>query len=41
MIESGSSKFTPAAQGALSETLARLELIEQTPDKVYTIYRIP
>ena len=40
MIESPSSKLTPAAQGALSETLARLELFNQTPDKVYTIYRI-
>jgi hypothetical protein len=28
-------------QTALTETLAQLELISQTPDKVYTIYRIP
>jgi hypothetical protein len=41
MIESPSSKLTSAAQVALGETLARLELISQTPDKVYTIYRIP
>lgn len=41
IIESPSSKFTPAAQSAFDETLARLELISQTPDKVYTIYRIP
>ena len=41
MIESSSSKFTPATQVAFDETLAGLELISQTPDKVYTIYRIP
>ena len=41
MIESPSSKLTPAARAALTETFARLEVISQTPDKVYTIYRIP
>jgi hypothetical protein len=41
MVESPSSKLTSAAQVALGETLARLELMSQTPDKVYTIYRIP
>ncbi|HEX9839019.1 MAG TPA: glycosyltransferase family 39 protein, partial [Anaerolineales bacterium] len=41
MIESPSSKLTSAAQVALGETLAGLELISQTTDKVYTIYRIP
>jgi dolichyl-phosphate-mannose-protein mannosyltransferase len=41
MIESPSSKLTHAAQAALGETLAGLQLISQTPDKVYTIYRIP
>jgi len=41
MIESPSSKLNAATQAALGETLARLELISQTPDKVYTIYRIP
>jgi hypothetical protein len=41
MIESPPSKLTPAIQAALDETLSRLELISQTPDKVYTIYRIP
>jgi len=41
MIESQSSKFTPAVQAALGETLAELEFISQTPDKVYTIYGIP
>ena len=41
MIESPSGKITPAAQVALNETLSRLELISQTPDKVYTIYKLP
>ena len=41
MIESPSSKLTPNAQAALGETLASLELTSKTPDKVYTIYRIP
>lgn len=36
-----SNKFTSAAQEALHETLERLELINQTPDQVYSIYRIP
>jgi len=36
-----SSQFTPASRAALSETLERLELINQTPDQAYTIYRIP
>jgi len=41
MVEGASDKVTPATQDALRETLSRLELISQTPDKVYTIYRIP
>ena len=41
MIESPSGKITPAVQAALNKTLSRLELIRQTSDKVYTIYRIP
>lgn len=41
MIEDPPSKLTPAAQAALGETLARLELTVQTLDKVYTIYRLP
>jgi len=40
-IDDPSNKFTSARQDALHETLSRLELISQTPDKVYTIYRIP
>lgn len=41
MVESASGKLTPAIQAALRETLGKLELIDQTPDKAYTIYRIP
>lgn len=36
-----SSLMRPTRQAALKETLAMLELIYPTPDKVYTIYRIP
>ena len=36
-----SSQFTPARRAALRETIANLELISQTPDKVYSLYRIP
>ena len=39
--ESASGKFSPEAQQILQETLSQLELISQTPDKVYSIYRIP
>jgi len=35
------SGFTSATQESLSETLKGLELVTQTPDKVYSIYRIP
>lgn len=41
MVESPSSKFTLGMQAALADTLSRLNLLIQTPDKVYTIYRIP
>jgi hypothetical protein len=40
-IDDPSNKFTPARRDALHETLSRLELISQTTDKLYTIYRIP
>jgi hypothetical protein len=36
-----SSQFTPARRAALSETLERLEFVNQTPEKDYSIYRIP
>jgi hypothetical protein len=39
--ESASIKFSPQVQQILQETLGQLELISQTPDKVYSIYRIP
>ena len=41
MIESASRKFTPAMQETLQETVSRLSLFSQTPDKVYSIYEIP
>lgn len=41
MIKSPSGKISPTTQSALNETLSRLELILQTSDKVYTIYRLP
>ena len=34
-------KFNAARRAALQETLAMLEFINQTPDKAYSIYRIP
>jgi hypothetical protein len=34
-------KFPPATQQILADTLSRLTLISQTPDKVYSIYQIP
>jgi hypothetical protein len=41
MITSPLSKFTPAMQNTLREVLRQLELVAQTPDKVYSIYKIP
>ena len=41
IVDDLSSRFTPTMQNSLQETLERLKLISQTPDKVYTIYRIP
>jgi hypothetical protein len=41
MIASATNKFPPAVQNTLQETLGQLELVAQTPDKVYTIYQIP
>ena len=37
----GSTKFTPAVQKLLQETLGQLRLIAQTPDQVYSLYEIP
>jgi hypothetical protein len=39
--ESASYKFTPATQQLLQETLGKLTLVNQTPDRVYSIYKIP
>jgi hypothetical protein len=36
-----SSQFTPARRAALRETLEQLEFVNQTPQKDYSIYRIP
>jgi hypothetical protein len=41
MVEDPSSKLTSVTLDALRETLEQLELANQTPDKVYSIYRIP
>jgi len=35
------SQFTPAAKDALREVITTLELVNQTPDGVYSIYQIP
>lgn len=39
--DDSSSQFTPARRAALLDTLAHLELVNQTPAKEYSIYRIP
>jgi hypothetical protein len=36
-----SGKFTPEMQKTLNETLSQLMLIDQTPDRVYSLYQIP
>ena len=41
VVHDSASGFTSATQESLSETLNGLELVTQTPDKVYSIYRIP
>jgi hypothetical protein len=41
LSDSASYKFTPATQQLLQETLEELPLVGQTPDKVYSIYKIP
>lgn len=41
MTTSSLSKFTPAMQNTLRAILGKLELVAQTPDKVYSIYKIP
>jgi Dolichyl-phosphate-mannose-protein mannosyltransferase len=39
--EDPSSQFTPARRAALRATLEKLEFVNQTPEKDYSIYRIP
>jgi dolichyl-phosphate-mannose-protein mannosyltransferase len=41
LAHDSASEFTSATQESLSETLKRLELVTQTADRVYSIYRIP
>jgi hypothetical protein len=41
MNKFSSNKFTPAMENKLETTLAKLKLIAQTPDKIYSIYQIP
>lgn len=41
MVESAAGKFTPDTRAILQETLAKLEPVSQTPDRVYSIYKIP
>ena len=41
MSDSATYKFTPAIQKLLQETLEELTPVGQTPDKVYSIYKIP
>lgn len=41
IVESASNKFTPVMQNTLKVTLQQLQLVTQTPDKIYSIYQIP
>ncbi len=41
MVDSASSKFTPTTQNLLQETLRKLTRIAETPDEVYSVYKIP
>ncbi len=41
LINAPASRFTSADQAALQETLAHLDLVAQTPDGIYSVYRIP
>ena len=41
IVESASTKFTPAVHETFKMTLKQLKLIAQTPDRVYSIYQIP
>lgn len=41
MLEDNPEYQSPAIQSAVSETLKKLQRVSQTPDGVYSIYRIP
>ncbi len=41
LVNDTSGQFTPVTRKALRETLEKMDLVQQTPDKVYSIYRIP
>lgn len=41
MAQFGATKFTLATQDILHETIAKLNLVSQTPDQIYSIYQIP
>lgn len=41
LLNDSSSPFTPAVHQELQQTLEKMELVQQTSDKVYSIYRIP
>jgi len=40
MLQNRPERMTPQLQKAFRETIQGLKLINQTPDKVYTIYQI-
>ena len=41
LIENRPDQMTKQRQNALADTLRELELVSQTPDQVYSIYKIP
>lgn len=41
MVQFGATRFTPAIQDMLAETLGKLKLVSQTPDQIYSVYEIP
>jgi len=41
MLENSPEYKKPALRDTLTETLGKLQLVTQTPDKIYSIYRIP
>jgi len=41
ILESNTEYLKPGLGDALTETLSRLQLVNQTPDQIYSIYKIP